>query len=619
VKAVEITRHEEKTLFREASIDVRALQEGSRTVELSFSSEDPYMRWFGPEILRHDAESIDLGRLQEIGVMLWNHNSDVPIGRVEKVWIDGTKAKAVVTFDEDEESDRIFKKVQAGSLKGVSVGYRVTRWEILDEGQKSEDGRFTGPCDIATRWEPLEISIVSVPADATVGVGRSLTAEEEEAKPMADEVKAVEVEETQRVDVEAERAAAVVVERERSAEVTAICREYELDPTDYIKSGASADEVRKVVLAKVTEERKAIPGVTVEVDEADKFRSYGVEGILARAGLRHDAEKAEGSDFRGMSLMMLADRCLSRAGDSRRGDAMEWTGRAMATGDFQYICGAIANKAVMEGWDTAEETWRVWAGTGSLANFNTHTLIGAGLFPDLPEVKEHAEYTYGKLAETHETIKMKKFGELFALTREAIINDDTSLFSDVAVNIGDAASHTVGNLPYGVLTANATMADGVTLFHSTHGNKGTSGVVSVTTIAEAIKLMKLQKDVGENRYLHIRPQFLLAPVAKEGSIEQFFKTDQIGAVSNSPNLANPYAGTYFTRVYDPRLDASSPAVWYLAGPKNKTVKVFFLNGKQSPWLESKLGWTVDGIEWKVRMEAVAGAVDYRGLVSNAGV
>lgn len=61
----------------------------------------------------------------------------------------------------------------SGTLKGVSVGYSVDAWEEVAAGKKSSDGRFTGPCYIAKKWTPLEVSIVSVPADPTVGVGRS--------------------------------------------------------------------------------------------------------------------------------------------------------------------------------------------------------------------------------------------------------------------------------------------------------------------------------------------------------------------------------------------------------------------------------------------------------------
>lgn len=111
-------------------------------------------------------------RLNEIGVLLFNHDTDQVLGRVERAWIDGKRGKALVTFDSDEKAELIFQKVKSGTLKGVSVRYSVDAWEEVIAGKVSADG-FAGPCDIARRWTPLEISVVSVPADATVGVGRS--------------------------------------------------------------------------------------------------------------------------------------------------------------------------------------------------------------------------------------------------------------------------------------------------------------------------------------------------------------------------------------------------------------------------------------------------------------
>ena len=158
---------------------IRALEgEGNeRRFELSFSSEEPYERWYGTEILDHSEGCMDLSRLQTIGVVLFNHNTNKVIGRIEKAWDENGRGKAVIVFDEDEESDVIYKKVAGGTLKGVSVGYRVDVWEEVATGKKSSDGRFTGPCYIAKRWTPLEVSIVSVPADPTVGVGRNYSAD----------------------------------------------------------------------------------------------------------------------------------------------------------------------------------------------------------------------------------------------------------------------------------------------------------------------------------------------------------------------------------------------------------------------------------------------------------
>lgn len=173
-----------KTYTREIKGAIRALEgEGNeRKFILSFSSEEPYDRGWCTEILDHSTGAIDLGRLEEIGVMLFNHHRDDVLGKINRVWVEGSKAYAEVEFDTDEQSETIYQKVKSGTLKGVSVGYRVLVWECVEPKQYSTDGRFEGPCDIARKWEPYEVSIVSVPADPTVGVGRDLEEETEERK-----------------------------------------------------------------------------------------------------------------------------------------------------------------------------------------------------------------------------------------------------------------------------------------------------------------------------------------------------------------------------------------------------------------------------------------------------
>ena len=165
--------------FFEASI--RSVEGEERVVELSFSSEEPYSRWWGVEILDHSEGCVDLSRLNSIGCVLFNHNRDVVIGQVLNAWVENGRCQAKIRFDDDQESDKIYQKVNNGTLKGVSVGYVVNSWEEVMPGKKSSDGRFTGPCEVAKSWTALEISIVSVPADPTVGVGRAY---EEESRSM---------------------------------------------------------------------------------------------------------------------------------------------------------------------------------------------------------------------------------------------------------------------------------------------------------------------------------------------------------------------------------------------------------------------------------------------------
>lgn len=151
----------------------QADDQDSRKRTISFSSEEPYRRWFGMEILDHADGAVDLERLNDVGVLLFNHQVNVVVGKVNRAWVENHRGMAEVEFDTDDDAEKIFGKVKSGTLKTTSVRYDIDSWEEVVAGKSSADGRFTGPCQIARKWTPLEVSIVSVPADATVGVGRS--------------------------------------------------------------------------------------------------------------------------------------------------------------------------------------------------------------------------------------------------------------------------------------------------------------------------------------------------------------------------------------------------------------------------------------------------------------
>lgn len=165
---------------RTIAAEFRAVEGNGNQIELSFSSEYAVSRWFGSEILLHEEGAVDFSRLTTVGTVLFNHGRDVrygkmPIGKIDKAWLDTEqrKCRALITFDPDEDSQKVKTKVNSGSIRGVSFGYSVDSWEEVMPGKISSNGRFTGPADIALRWSPLEISIEPVPADPTVGVGRS--------------------------------------------------------------------------------------------------------------------------------------------------------------------------------------------------------------------------------------------------------------------------------------------------------------------------------------------------------------------------------------------------------------------------------------------------------------
>lgn len=177
-------RQKNRTTREMDGCSIRAMEgEGNeRSFTLSFSSEVPYDRWYGPEILDHSEGCADLTRLNSIGCLLFNHDRDRVCGKIKRAWIEESRGYAEVEFDTDEKADVIYQKVKNSTLKGVSVGYMVDSWEEVMPNKQSADGRFTGPCSIARKWAPYEISIVSVPADPTVGVGREISTNEKDVE-----------------------------------------------------------------------------------------------------------------------------------------------------------------------------------------------------------------------------------------------------------------------------------------------------------------------------------------------------------------------------------------------------------------------------------------------------
>ena len=157
------------TVCRDLQIDTRAavIDQEKRTVELAFSSETPVERWYGNEVLDHGPKAVRLGRMKQGGALLMDHNTSDQVGVVESVRIDADRTgRAVMRFGKSARAQEIFQDVVDGIRKNVSVGYRVLAAVL----ESSKDGVETYRI---TDWEPYEISLVSVPADATVGVGRS--------------------------------------------------------------------------------------------------------------------------------------------------------------------------------------------------------------------------------------------------------------------------------------------------------------------------------------------------------------------------------------------------------------------------------------------------------------
>lgn len=616
---------------RETTID--HVDTDSRTVELSFSSETPYGRWFGDEILCHDEGCINLERFSNgLGTLLFNHDRDAVVGHIEKVWVEDNRGKALVRFDTDEQSETIFQKVQSGTLQGVSVGYSIKRYEVLDEKDSvSSNGRFKGPDTyVVTDWEPLEISIVSVPADPTVGVGRSAeeihtSIDTQEDNTRMDQEKNLEVQEVKSAPVEAgltqaDLQKAMEQERKRTSEITAMFRDFDVEGADEaIVLGKSVEEAREMVMDQLRARNKGV-SVTMGEAESDKFRAAAQDAVLMAAGIPV-ADAAPGAqELRGYSMIEMARESLRRESGStvNFGDNMELARAAInSTSTFPAIMSNLANKSVMVGFNEAETTYQIWAGKGSNRDFKEAARVALSEAGTLELVPEGGQFQQDSFGEASARTKVATYGKLFSLTRQAIINDDLGMFSKIATKYGSAAKRLVNKMVYAQLTGNVKMQDNVALFDSKHGNvAGTAEALSVQAIAKAITAMRRQKGITGDATLNITPKYLVVPPELEMTAYQIVNSTAAVDGVNS-GVVNPYKGR-FVVVADAEL--TDPTAWYLVADatQHDTIEVTYLNGVETPRLETRQGFDVDGIEYKVAFDCGVSALDFRGLYKNAG-
>jgi len=625
--------------------------EETRSLEMVGATENPVdeIDWaryeIVPTVLRMDGCQLPANGQLPLLDTHRRYDTSTVIGSFRELRVEGKQLVGRAFFSTAKEATGPALKVSEGHITDCSIARKDLESTYIPDGQTGIVGgrSYSGPIRIVTKWKPTELSICPIGADemakARAATQPNNPKREEKIMPDTIETGKESGRGTQdttvhpnnpepartltEADVERKAEEKARAEINRREEIRSMCDHFGFGDMarELIDGNKSIDEARAAVMAKQMKEAPAPAArLTLVADERDKFRSAAEGSLILRAGLRHDPAKlaAGAADLRGYSLRELARECLRMAGQSVTGDVMQMVGRALTSSDFPVLLGNTANLALLAGWENAEETWETWAdGSGSVSDFKTQTLARAGETDDLDEIGADDEYKYGSLSEQSESFRIATYGKLNKIGRQAIINDELGSITDAFAMRGEAAARKVGDLVYAVLTANSAMGDNVALFHATHGNLGTTGALSATTAAEAIKLMGLQKDIGGKRRLNIPARFFIGPKTKEGSAEIFFGSQMLDVTSGSQQQ-NPYAGTRFTRVYDARLDDDSTTAYYFAGPKGRTVKVFFLNGNRTPYLETRDGWTVDGVEFKTRIDAGAKALSWKGLVKNAG-
>lgn len=293
---------------------IREGDEDTRTVELSFSSEEPYSRWWGVEVLGHKTGEVDLDWVKGgTAPLLMDHNTKDQIGVIDSVRLDGGRGTAVVRFGPSPRANEILEDVRAGIRSNISVGYTIR--EMILESEKDDVATYR-----VTDWQPLEVSIVSIPADPTVGIGRDLgdgdiaavkiVNQRMEDTNMPGDTPAVAPAST--VDENAIRAEANTAALERVNQILAMGRNFGMEDEAFahINDGGSVDAFKDLILAKQKEKAAQKPVTELGMDDKD-IRRYSIFRAVraainkdwSKAGLEREAsiavQEALGRDARG--------------------------------------------------------------------------------------------------------------------------------------------------------------------------------------------------------------------------------------------------------------------------------------------------------------------------------
>ncbi len=591
--------------------------ENERVVELSFSSNEPYERWFGVEVLSHEEGAVDLTRLNEIGVLLFNHDRNQVIGQILSAELDSKAGRctARVRFDTDEESEKVYQKVQSGTLKGVSVGYIVNEFDVAEGSKKEDPDIYT-----ATKWMPYEVSIVSIPADATVGVGRSVEDIYYGVKPkIQEEAKSMGIDNptntNEPIDVEAQARAAVELERKRIDDIMTACRSFGMDADEFIRSGISAEEANKKILQKLAEERKA-SNITVQVDETDKFRAAAIDGLAMRCGLAVEKPAVGADEFRGKRMLNLAAECLERGGMTNARDLDENTlvrEALTGTGQFAGILSNVANKSMAQSYQTAPTTFQIWTGKGNNSDFKNATRYRLSEAEELVKMTENGEFKNAEITEASVTTSVATYGRSFSITRQALINDDLGALSSIPAKYGAAAKRMINKMVYELLVSNPTI-EGAALFDAKHGNTGTAAI-TVEGIAALKSQMARQTNIGGKEALNIQPAYIIVPPELEITAAQLINSAVDPTKANA--TPNPFANR-LSVVCDPAL--TDTKAWYLAAAAGycPTIEVTYLNGNETPFMESAVQFDTLGIKWRIYQDVGVNLLDFRGLQKSTG-
>jgi len=646
-----------RAAVREGSVDVE-----QRTVELTWTTGSKGRRWSWDigsymEELEVSAKALRLDRLNNGAPFLNAHSSyelsDV-IGVVEKAWLEGEEGRALVRFSQREDVEGIFRDVQDGILRNISVGYAVHRYEVVEE----EDDKL--PTYRAVDWEPLELSLVPIGFDDGAKIRSAQTAadyqgqrfntifEVREAQQPLDKPAAVAntteenpmTEEEKRAAEELIRREAADAERKRSLTIRQMAKKVGLGEDvaeDLVARGVSIADASIALIDKAAEKQGKDQPETRN-SQATVVGGLDQSVITAKREAMQNAllnrcnptiALIEGArEFRGMRLLDLARECVETVGGNARGMLPQEVARAalgcdrtamraagmQTTSDFPILLGGGVTRTLRDAYAQAPQTWRPLGQMTTVPDFRATTRAALGDISALEEVKEHGEYKYGKLEEEGAPIRVTKFGKIIAITWEAVINDDLGALTRIPRAYGLAAAETESNLVWNLILSNPNFTDGSAIFVAGHGNLAASGgAINTSTLGAARAAMRKQKSKA-GAFLNVEPRYLVVGPDKELEAFQFTSSQYVPAKNSDINDGR---NTSLVVIVDGRITGNQ---WYLFTEAGliDTFEYAYLEGEPGVFTETREGFEVDGMEIKARLVFGAAWIDYRGAYKNPG-
>jgi len=415
-------------------------------------------------------------------------------------------------------------------------------------------------------------------------------------------------------------AAAVQAETLRASEINrigALAGFKSEDILNAIKNKTTVEAFKDIVIeAKIAVDQASDTRIghtaTITRDEAETRRALGTSAILNKIDPSKYAVEA-GNDYRGMGVRRLAEEVLAKSGVNTRGlNNHEFCVKAFhSTSDFPFILENSINKVLLDSYGIAPTTYKIWSKASQANDFKTLSRVRKSEAPVLDLLPEGGEIKLGTMSESRETYNLATYAKALQFTREMLINDDISAFTDIVQRMGRAAARLENKTVYTILTANAAMADSNNLFSVAHANTGT-GVIGNTGLDAMFVAMGQQKDLDGVSFLGIQPRWLLTSLARRMTAMQQLSES---SVSVAPNSRNMFAGM-LELVSDPELTTAAP--WYGVADTGD-VEYCYLAGAPGPQMyRTENDGNTLGVRFNVYLDFAAKAVGWKGLYYSTG-